>query len=79
MGTALILNGENMAGLRLRAQARKGYGHYRGAIEDLKTAHAYACSKCSLGDIEQARSALSNALQRPLVPAGQQAAAPFAF
>ena len=62
MGTALNLNSQNVAGLRLRAQARRGYGHYRGAIEDLKTAHAYACSKCSLGDIEQVHPALSKLL-----------------
>ena len=61
MGTALILNSQNVAGLRLRAQARRGYGHYRGAIGDLKTAHAYACSKCSLGDIEQVHSAFLKA------------------
>ena len=69
MGTALILNSQNVAGLRLRAQARKGYGHYRGAIEDLKTAHAYACSKCSLGDIEQVHPASSKPLpcQRSLL------------
>ena len=58
MSTSLILNSQNVAGLRLRAQARTGYGHYRGAIEDLKTAHAYACSNCSLGDIEQVHSAM---------------------
>ena len=74
MGTALSLNSQNVAGLRLRAQARRGYGYYRGAIEDLKTAHAYACSKCSLGDIEQVHSALSKPLPCQ-VPAGQQAGA----